>query len=218
MEEVKGAGRGSYIWGSSVHNIRIERLWVDFTRGIGKKWAGFFSSLEESHGLCVDRPAHLWLLHHLFLNALNADAQQWADAWNSHKVTIPGEKKSSPREMFTFGLLEQGPRGIGAWIQAQEDEANNVAQFGIDWEAHRNPAILAHHADNNPQDWHADHPFATFSTPENMSEVVVDVPNCPFTAADCAALDNELAQIVAQSLYPDESPIRTGIIRVGRWW
>lgn len=102
--------------------------------------------------------------------------------------------------MFTFGLLEQGPRGIGALIQAQEDEVNNVAQFGIDWEAHRNPAVLAHHADNNPQDWHMDHPFATFSTPENMSEVVVDVPNCPFTAADCAALDNELAQIVDLTL------------------
>lgn len=181
---------------SSVHNIRIERLWVDFTRGIGKKWARFFSDLEDAHGLCVDRPAHLWLLHHLFLGALNEDAQKWADAWNSHKVTIAGEKKSSPTDMFTFGLLEQGPRGIGALIQVQEDTVDNFAQFGVDWEAQQNAVILAHHTDNNPQDRDGDHPFAGFSTPANMSEVIVKAPNCPFSPEEQAALDAELAQIV----------------------
>ncbi|KAJ7194082.1 hypothetical protein GGX14DRAFT_378363 [Mycena pura] len=196
MESVKGHGRGSYIWGSSVHNIRIERLWVDVTRGIGKKWADFFYDLEESHGLCVDRPAHLWLLHHLFLGPLNADMQEWADAWNSHKITIKGEKKASPREMFTFGLLEQGPRGIGPLIQAEEEAVEDLAQFGVDWEAQGNTDILAHHADNNPQEWQDDRGFGDFPTPANMSEVVVEAPNCPFSADECTALDNELAQLV----------------------
>ncbi|KAJ7605090.1 hypothetical protein FB45DRAFT_706677, partial [Roridomyces roridus] len=35
----------------SVHNIRIERLWVDFTRGIASKWVDFFFELELYYGL-----------------------------------------------------------------------------------------------------------------------------------------------------------------------
>ncbi|KAJ7306876.1 hypothetical protein DFH08DRAFT_720405, partial [Mycena albidolilacea] len=35
----------------SVHNIRIERLWVDWTNGVGRKWVNFFYELEVSGGL-----------------------------------------------------------------------------------------------------------------------------------------------------------------------
>ncbi|KAJ7784843.1 hypothetical protein DFH07DRAFT_714418, partial [Mycena maculata] len=48
-----GAVVGALIFGArdSVHNIRIERLWVDFTRGVGKKWHRFFHELETTYGL-----------------------------------------------------------------------------------------------------------------------------------------------------------------------
>ncbi|KAJ6473103.1 hypothetical protein C8R45DRAFT_1163534, partial [Mycena sanguinolenta] len=36
---------------SSVHNIRIERLWVDWTNGVGRKWVNFFYELEVTCGL-----------------------------------------------------------------------------------------------------------------------------------------------------------------------
>lgn len=37
----------------SVHNVRIERLWVDVTGQVGAKWSAFFSMLElrYCHGL-----------------------------------------------------------------------------------------------------------------------------------------------------------------------
>ncbi|KAJ7707519.1 hypothetical protein B0H17DRAFT_917598 [Mycena rosella] len=195
MEQVKGVCRGSYIWGRLVHNIRIERLWVDFTRGIGKKWAVFFYSLETSYRLCPDNAAHLWLVHHLFLPALNADVQEWAKAWNSHKITFENEQKCSPRDMFTFGLLEQGPRGIGPLIEAEEEGVTDFSQYGVDWRAQADPAIFTHFTDNNGPDVDHAHPFNAFATPSNMSEVVVEEPNCPFNANEVLRLDGELALV-----------------------
>ncbi len=61
----------------SVHNIHIERLWVDVTKGFGSKWKVFFWMLESNHGLDVDKDAHIWLLHFLFLHYINADADTW---------------------------------------------------------------------------------------------------------------------------------------------
>ncbi|KAJ7894236.1 hypothetical protein B0H14DRAFT_2334518 [Mycena olivaceomarginata] len=198
MEEVRGRGRGSYIWGTSVHNIRIERLWVDWTNGVGRKWVNFFYELEVSGGLLVDRPEHLWLLHHLFLNAINEDAQEWADAWNSHKITIPNERKQSPREMFTFGLLEQGPQGLDRFMNGDTEEVGDVANFGVDWEAQANPELVSHHAANNTVAA-GENPFDGEALPAHMSQVTVEPPNSPFSPEQCARLDTELALVINPS-------------------
>ena len=55
----------------SVHNIRIERLWVDVTQGVGHKWYIFFEDLERSGLLDINNDAHIWLLHFMFLEPIN---------------------------------------------------------------------------------------------------------------------------------------------------
>ena len=55
----------------SVHNSRIERIWYDVTEGFGGKWKDFFTDLEANEGLDVDNQAHIWLLHHLYLDDIN---------------------------------------------------------------------------------------------------------------------------------------------------
>ena len=49
----------------SVHNIRIERLWVDVTAKVGARWASTFRYLEQHMGLDINSANHIWLLHHL---------------------------------------------------------------------------------------------------------------------------------------------------------
>ncbi|KAJ7657961.1 hypothetical protein B0H17DRAFT_1163291 [Mycena rosella] len=88
MEELFGLEHGAYIWGRSVHNIRIKRLWCDVTHGFGRKWSNFFLSLEFSCGLRPDEDTHVWLLHHLFLDAINQDARDWAQTWKPTKFAI----------------------------------------------------------------------------------------------------------------------------------
>jgi hypothetical protein len=68
------------------------------------KWKPFLRSLEERHGLQVDLAAHIWLIHHLFLNCLNGDIVEWAEHWNAHVMRLKDQRNATPRDMFLRGL------------------------------------------------------------------------------------------------------------------
>ncbi|KAJ7231487.1 hypothetical protein C8J57DRAFT_1439843 [Mycena rebaudengoi] len=196
MEMVNGTGRGSFIWGRSVHNTRIERLWYDITHGFGKKWKVFFLDLEVSHGLNPTRPGHIWLLHHLFLASVDRDAQEWTEAWNSHQLTIHRQRERSPRDLFLFGMLREGPRGIAALTE--EEEIEDLNEYGVDWEVNDDPELMAHLVANNTNETPhvSEDPFASASTPANLSEVLCEPPGCPFTPEQLQVLDTQLAASV----------------------
>ncbi|KAJ7059784.1 hypothetical protein C8F01DRAFT_1254690 [Mycena amicta] len=88
-------GEGHYIYGH-VNNTRIERLWYDVTHGFRHKWKLFFVNLELNHGLMPTFAPHIWLIHHLFLNAINDNAQDWAEAWNRHQL---GQRRQRTRQV-----------------------------------------------------------------------------------------------------------------------
>ncbi|KZT23193.1 hypothetical protein NEOLEDRAFT_1157389 [Neolentinus lepideus HHB14362 ss-1] len=182
MEAVRGPGRGSYIWGRSVHNTRIERLWYDVTRGYGIKWKNLFIDLELYYGLDPENPYHIWLLHLLFVDTINSDAQEWADTWNSHTIELDGQRNRSPRDMFFFGLVEDGARGL-EWVARPADEEipeDELVGYGVDWEALENTRLMEHLLTNNPNEWEEHNPFAPINQPEKLSHVECEPPESPF--------------------------------------
>ncbi|KAM6497900.1 hypothetical protein JOM56_005848 [Amanita muscaria] len=73
----------------SVHNTRIERLWVDVVHDLSSKWKGLFEDLESFQGLNIEQAGHLWLLHHLFLKEMNARLELTQDADQGTPKPIP---------------------------------------------------------------------------------------------------------------------------------
>lgn len=55
-----------------------------------RQWRAFFTRLERIHLLDIENPVHLWLLHALFLDSINADCKDFQDTWNSHSVRGAG--------------------------------------------------------------------------------------------------------------------------------
>jgi hypothetical protein len=80
----------------STNNQRIERLWVDVGSQFLRRWRAFFARLEAMHGLQVDRPEHLWLLHQLFLGEINMDCAKFQIEWNHHGVSGPKTHDQTP--------------------------------------------------------------------------------------------------------------------------
>ncbi|PBK95697.1 hypothetical protein ARMGADRAFT_925675 [Armillaria gallica] len=191
----RGTGWGSYIFGRSVHNTRIERLWFDVTHDFGQKWKDFFLDLEVHYGLNPTNRHHLWLIHYLWLPSINQDAQDWMGMWNSHRMTLPRSSPRTPREMFRSSMIADGPRGIAELMARPiDDDVDDLNAFGIDWEVADDPTYMSHILEQNPEEWDEENPFS--SAPPKPTHVPVEPPECPFNTESLEILSSTLADRV----------------------
>jgi hypothetical protein len=181
----------------SVHNTRIERMWVDVTQAFGAKWKSFFRELEEFHGLNPKRDGHIWLLHHLFLQQIDGDAQDFVATWNHHKMQIRDQRTASPREMFFFGMLQAGLRGM--------EDVTNFDMYGVDWEDYNNASFMRNLQDAHPED---QGDIDNFRAPSHINEVNCEPPNCPLSPEEVTELDRELDYRLGEARHSRDMSVR----------
>ena len=136
-----GGNDNCVILGSSVHNVRIERMWRDVSRSVITPFKERFTSLEDQEILDVDNEIDLFCLHEMFAHRINASLNDFVSSWNSHPLT--SENNQTPLQLFCTGSnsesSESDDGSTAARIQLPTSQpAVEVSSVSF------NPCILIH--------------------------------------------------------------------------
>lgn len=116
------------ITGTSVHNQRIECLWVDLRRVLISYYIRVFSYLESAGVLDKLNEEHLFALHYVFLPRINRGIEEFVSDWNSHPLGSVGNRfPLSVWHSRVVSLINSQHRAIES-IAGEQDWST----FGID--------------------------------------------------------------------------------------
>lgn len=180
--------------------MRIERLWVDVTAQVGSLWAEAFTDLELNHGLDINNVHHIWLLHFLFLPAINQQLSFFAESWNQHRIQIRDGPNRSPADMFGFDMLVHGIRG-GQLPPEESLSAEELEVFGVDWVALRDEQIITSVQHSVPAQGEGDGSswIGQVGPPAHLNEVAVDPPSVDIEGTQLQLFEETVAHWSTQA-------------------
>ena len=92
--------------GSSVHNVRIEKLWRDTFRCVLSVFYQVFYHLERCDKLDPLSELELFCLHYVYLPRISKALDLFKEGWNNHAITT--ENCKTPLQLFTAGAIAHG--------------------------------------------------------------------------------------------------------------
>ena len=120
---------GTAITGKSVHNQRIERLWVDVWKGVINVYSGMFHKMEADNILDPSNEVHIWLLHYIFLPRINRSLELFRNQWNSHGLRT--ESNMSPMQLFVKGAIQNRNSSLSCISHLFEPPSTEPSSPGV---------------------------------------------------------------------------------------
>jgi len=129
MIEKRGIQSSPVITGKSVHNQRIERLWVDVFLYVAQQYRNIFYMLESDHDMNPSNDLHVYALHYIYIPRVNKSLSEFADGWNHHPLRT--EKNRSPLAIWTEGFYNFTGASNGPNLLDMTEADSSL--YGIDY-------------------------------------------------------------------------------------